>query len=173
MKRARSLALPRALRRSSHVLRRAAALLLLGVALMAIWPYFNLWRLNEKVLSEPPSALSRLVDIESVRAQILRRLNKDEKSSIGVVSDPFIEWIEQGLGTADNETLQQSVSLAWLHDLLSSHVTGDRGFLPAVGYAFFDPPDGFLVRIDSPDQAPVYLRMEFGLLGWRIAAVYY
>ena len=173
MKPTRSLSLPRALRRSSRAVRRTAALLLLGCGLLAIWPYVNLWRLNEMILSEPPSALSRLVDIDSVRAQILRRLNKDEQSSIGMVSDPFIEWIEQGLRTAGNETLQQSVSLAWLHALLSRHVTGDRGFLPAVGYAFFDPPDGFLVRIDSPDQAPVYLRMELGLLGWRIGAVYY
>lgn len=173
MKHARSLSLPRALRRSSRALRRTAALLLLGFGLLAIWPYVNLWRLNEKVLSEPPSALSRLVDIDSVRAQILRRLNKDEQSNIGMVSDPFIEWIEQGMRTAGNETLRQSVSLAWLHGLLSGHIAGDRGFLPAVGYAFFDPPDGFLVRIDSLNQAPIYLRMELGLLGWRIGAVYY
>lgn len=173
MKRTQSLSLPRALRQPPRALRRSGALLLIGLGLLTLWPYVNLWRLNETVLTKPPAALSRLVDIDSVRDQILRRLNKDEQSSIGMVSDPFIEWIEQGMRTPGNERLQQSVSLDWLHALLSAQATGDRGFLPAVGYAFFDPPDGFVVRIDSPDQAPLRLRMELGLLGWRVGAVSY
>lgn len=173
MKHTRILALPHALRRPPPGLRRTAALLLLGAGLLALWPYVNLWRLNELVRNEPPSALHSMVDINQVRDQILLRLNKDEQSNIGMVSDPFIEWIEQGMRTPGNERLQQSVSLEWLHALLAAQATGDRGFLPAVGYAFFDPPNGFLVRIDAPGQAPIQLRMELGLLGWRVGAVYY
>ncbi|MGB5833866.1 MAG: DUF2939 domain-containing protein [Thiohalocapsa sp.] len=154
-------------------LRRAGLLLLVALGLLLFWPYLSVWRLNERVLHDPPSALSGLVDIDSVRDQILRRLNKDADSSIGAVSDPFIQWIEQGMRTTGNETLRQSVSLEWLHGLLSARSSGDRGFLPAVRYAFFDPPDGFLVRIGQSNQSPLFVRMRFGLLGWRVSAVYY
>jgi hypothetical protein len=159
--------------RSVRMLRRLLRLLFVGLLLMMIWPYVDLWRLNRLVLQEPPSALSRLVDIDSVREQILRRLNKDTDSQVGDVSDPFIEWIERGMRTPGNERLRETVTLHWLHQLLSAQGVEGRGFLPAVRYAFFEPPDGFLVRIGGSDGAPVWLRMGLGLLGWRVTAVYY
>jgi hypothetical protein len=169
----RPLALVSRIRHLPRSLRRAGTALAVGLALLLVWPYVNLWRLNEIVLEEPPAALSRLVDIDSVRDQILRRLNKDAESSIGQVSDPFIEWIEQGIRAPGNERLEHSVTLEWLHQLLANHGSAERGFLPAVRYAFYAPPNGFLVRIGAADDAPVYLRMQLGWLGWRFTAAYY
>lgn len=173
MKTTRSLPLVGRIRRPPRSLRQAGTVLALGLALLLVWPYVDVWRLNEMVLEKPPAALARLVDIDSVRDQILRRLNKDEQSSIGQVSDPFIEWIEQGIRAPGNENLERSVTLEWLHQLLAARGSAERGFLPAVRYAFYSPPNGFLVRIGAADEAPVYLRMQLGLLGWRFTAVYY
>lgn len=173
MKAPRSLALVGRIRHPPRSLRRAGTVLAVGLALLLVWPYIDLWRLNETVLEEPPTALSHLVDIDSVRDQILRRLNKDTQSSIGQVSDPFIEWIEQGIRSSGNEKLERSVTLEWVHQLLAARGSAERGFLPAVRYAFYTPPNGFLVRIGAADEAPVYLRMQLGLLGWRFTAVYY
>lgn len=173
MKLLRTLPLPRGLRRPSRGLRRLGVFVLVALVLLLVSPYVSLWRLDELVRGQPPEALAGLVDIDGVRSQILRRLNKDEHSSIGMVSDPFIEWIEKGLRTPGNEALRQTVSLEWLHALLAAKGSGDRGFLPAVGYAFYAPPNGFLVRIDDPGQASLYLRMELRLFGWRVTAAYY
>lgn len=173
MKVLRRLPLPSGLHRPSRALRRLGALLLVIGGMLLIWPYVTLWRLNAAVVHGPPSALAPLVDIDGIRDQILRRLNKEEHSRIGIVSDPFIEWIEQSMRLPGNETLRQSVSLDWLYALLSGLDRDHRGFLGAVDYAFFEPPNGFLVRIDEPDRAAVYLRMELGVLGWRVGAVYY
>lgn len=161
------------IRRPPRSLRRSLMVLAIGFGLLLIWPYVDLWRLNELVLHRPAPALAELVDIDSVRDQILRRLNKDAESSIGQVSDPFIEWIERSIRVPGNEDLEQSVTLHWLHALLAARGSGDRGFLPAVGYAFYAPPNGFLVRIGAADEEPVYLRMQLGLRGWRFTAVYY
>ena len=147
--------------------------LLLGVALLLISPYLTLWRLNQAALGGSPSDLSGLVDIDEVRDQIRRRLNKDAASSIGDVSGPFIQWIEQGIRETGNETLSRTVTLPWLQQLLASRAEGDRGFLPQVRYAFYDPPNGFLVRIGPREQGLLHLRMELRPLGWRVVAVYY
>ena len=147
--------------------------LLLFAVLLLLWPYLSLWRLNALVMDEPPSALARLVDIEAVRDEIRRRLNKESDSRIGEVSDPFIEWIEQGIRRSGDDTLKQGVTLAWLHARLAGHALPGQGFLPAVSYAFFDPPDGFLVRIGAPDDSPTYLRLQPALFGWRVTAAYY
>ena len=147
--------------------------LLVGVALLLISPYLTLWRLNQAVVNGSPSGLSGFVDIDEVRDQIRRRLNKDAASSIGDVSDPFIQWIEQGIRETGNETLSRTVTLPWLQQLLASRADGQRGFLPEVGYAFYDPPNGFLVRIGPSEQGALHLRMELEPRGWRVVAVYY
>lgn len=147
--------------------------LLLVLAALLLWPYVALWRLSHQVASSPPAALEGFVDIESVRDQIRRRLNKEADSEIGEVSDPFIEWIEQGIRRPGNETLQRTVTLEWLHGLLREQARGERGFLPAVRYAFYDPPDGFRVRIAAEGKPPLHLRLEPGVFGWRVTAVYY
>jgi hypothetical protein len=147
--------------------------LLVVLAALLLWPYAGLWRLNQRVTSEPPSALEHSVDIQSVRDQIRRRLNKEANSDIGEVSDAFIGWIEQGIRRPGNETLQRTVTLEWLHGLLRERSTGEGGFLPAVRYAFYDPPDGFRVRIAADGTSPLHLRMEPTLFGWRVTAIYY
>jgi AcrR family transcriptional regulator len=147
--------------------------LVLVAALLLLWPYLSLWRLNARVMNEPPAALEPMVNIEAVRDEIRRRLNKEADSRIGEVSDPFIAWIEQGIRRSGDDTLEQAVTLAWLHARLQGHALSEQGFLPALSYAFFDPPDGFLVRIGKPDDSPTFLRMQPALLGWRVTAAYY
>jgi len=146
-------------------------LLLVGVPLLA-WPYIGLWRLNEAARQGSAAALAPWVDLDSVRGEILRRLNKDSDSDIKKVSDPFIQWIERGLREPGNERLQRSVTVEWIDELLAKRTSGG-GFLADVDYAFYDPPDGFLVRIASPDQPLLYLRLRLTADGWRIGAVYY
>lgn len=160
---------------------------LIGVAVVAglylMSPYFALWRLDRTAVNGPTSALSALVEIEAVRDQIRRRLNKEQDSRIGEVSGPFIDWIQRAIRGNRTDALDAIVTLAWLRNLLLTHAQTSEGFWPAIRFAFFDNPIRFRVRIGARSQGPgssdaesrpqVHLILERRLLGWRVTAAYY
>ena len=157
--------------------------LLVTLSLYLISPYLSLWRLDQTAVNGPTAALDSLVDLEAIREQILRRLNKDQDSAIGEVSDAFIDWIQQSIRRNGEDALRQTVTLAWVRERLLSHSNGTRGFWPALSYAFFDTPTSFIVRIgpaleagresDWNGPSPVNLRLERGWLRWRLTALSY
>lgn len=139
------------------------------------WPYLSLWRLDRLAAADQPEALAAVVDMDSVREQLRRRLNKDTDSLIGEVSDPFIDWISDALRGPRTgvDDLDRRVSLSWLHRLLRER-SGARGGLGSrVGWAFFISPTDFLVRIDAPPRAPLFLHLRPAFTGWKVVAVYY
>lgn len=165
--------------------------LLLGLVvagmLYFVSPYITLWRLNFTSVHGPTSALSTLVDIEAVREQIQRRLNKDRRSVIGDVSDSFIDWVQLAIRRDDGEALRQAITLGWLRQLLLTHAEDGNGFWPQISYAFYESPLAFRVQVGhrtaiaEPTQGreqgraavPVHLQLERTWLGWRVIAAYY
>lgn len=148
-----------------------SALLLLFLA----WPYATLWRIDKAVRDRDMVALADFVDLASVRTEIKKKLNKEANSTIGDMSDPFIRWLEEGIVGMGNQAVERLVTLSWVRGLLleQSAGDGDKGFLGQVSYAFFDAPDGFMVRIGPASGTPVRLRLSLHGLNWRISAVYY
>lgn len=157
--------------------------LLVTLSLYLISPYLSLWRLDQTAVNGPTAALDPLVDLDAVSEQIIRRLNKDQDSAIGEVSDAFIDWLQENIRRNGEDALRQTVSLAWVRERLLSHSNSARGFWPALSYAFFDGPTSFRVRIGPPLEAagtrerkapaPVHLRLERGWLRWRVTALSY
>jgi len=157
--------------------------LLVSLSLYLISPYFSLWRLDQTAVNGPTAALGALVDLDTTREQILRRLNKDQDSAIDEVSDAFIDWIQQNIRGNGEDALRQTVTLAWVRERLLSHSNGTKGFWPALSYAFFDTPTSFRARIGPSLEAaresdwtgppPVNLRLERGWLRWRVTALSY
>jgi hypothetical protein len=149
----------------------AAALLLAFLA----WPYATLWRLDRAARSGDPAALADLVDLDAVRGEIKRKLNKDADSTIGDLSDPFIRWLGEGIEVMGNDAIDRLVTLPWVQARLLDPRSGDgtAGFLRQVTYAFFDAPDGFVVRIGPATGNPVHLRLTLRSLRWRLSAAYY
>jgi hypothetical protein len=152
-------------------------------ALYLASPYLALWRLDRTAVNGPTSALSPLVDIEAVQDQIRRRLNKDQNSRIGEVSEPFIDWIQRTIKGREPNALKMTVTPAWLRSLLLTHAQGSAGFWPAISYAFFETPTRFRVQVGAtqeavytepaPTPAPVHLILEWRGIGWRVTAAYY
>jgi hypothetical protein len=167
--------------RPTPALRWTAAGLSILACLYLASPYVALWRLDRAAVNGPTVALAALVDIDAVRDQIRRRLNKEEESRIGEVSDAFIDWIQDGIRRQRSRPLAHSIDLAWIRELLLSHAEDRAGFWPAVAYAFFDSPTQFRVRIDSrasesapgSTPPPVHLQFQRRWLGWRVIAAYY
>ncbi|TVQ86575.1 MAG: DUF2939 domain-containing protein [Chromatiaceae bacterium] len=154
-------------------LRRIGLPLALLLAVYLVLPLVTLWRLDRATLQGPDSALDRFVDIEAVRLEILRRLNKDAHSHIGEVSDQFVDWIIQAVRQPGNQQLERSVTLPWLRVLLLSRASSDGGFLTRISQIGFDSPTGLHVRIGAADNQPLHLRLQPTWRGWQVTAVHY
>lgn len=150
------------------------AFLLLSLAYLA-WPYAVLWQLNQALVRDDRAALTELVDIEAVRAAITRKLNGDLQSAVGEVSNRFVDWLQEGIRHSGARAVERLVTLDWVWTQILSKCPpdGEGGFLPQVGYAFFEAYDHFLVRIGARGQAPVYVLLRLKGFEWRVSAVYY
>lgn len=137
-------------------------------------PYYQIWRLDQAVMRNDQTALAELVDLEAVREQIKRRLNKEENSAVGDVSNAFIAWIQDGIARLGSEAVEQLVTLDWVRDqLLSKNPDGAQsGFIDQIDYAFFERPDAFIVRIGHLGDEPVHIRLSVQDMSWRVTALY-
>ena len=152
-------------------------LLALAALLLAylVWPYTSLWRLDRAVRADDAEALAALIDLDAVRGEIKKKLNKDASSRIGPISDRFIGWLQTGIQSLGSAAIDRLVTLEWVREQLLIHSPGGGadGFLAEVTYAFFDADGRFRVRIGPPDDGPVRLSLERQGLNWRLAALSY
>jgi hypothetical protein len=150
------------------------AILVLFLAAYVAWPYYYVWRLDQAVILNDRAELTLLVDIEAVRDQIKRRLNKEVDSSVGEVSNAFVDWLQSGIQRMGSEAVERMVTLDWVRDqLLSKAGPGHPpGFMDQISHAFFYRPDGFLVRIGGLGEEPVHFHMSLQGVTWRMTALY-
>jgi len=161
-------------RSARPVLTPAAILILALTILYGAWPYVTLWRLELAAARDDRVTLVALVDLEAVRDEIARRLDKDRVSAIGAVSESFIEWLESGLRRYGAEALQRLVTLDWVGEQFNRiprrHSPGLRISIPEI---FFDAPDDVRVRIErAPIAPPLYLRLQLQGHDWRVTMIH-
>ncbi|MGD8587877.1 MAG: DUF2939 domain-containing protein [Chromatiales bacterium] len=149
----------------------AFVLLLLG---FLVWPYTVIYRLDQALQVNDREAIDQLVDIASIQKQIKRKMNKEVESSIGDVSNSFVEWLQNGIQRLGNDAIERMVTTDWVIAELRSHNADPRqgGYMEHLSYAFFDGPDSLLLRIGDLDDNPVHARLSLRDLAWRITAIY-
>ncbi len=150
------------------------AMLVFLVAAFVAWPYYHVWLLDQAVVLNDRDKLCGLVEIKSVREQIKRRLNKEVDSTVGEVSNTFVDWLQDGIQRMGIGALDRLVTLEWVREQLLSK-TGPQdppGFLDQISYAFFDGPAGFVVRIGESGEDPVHFRLSLYAGAWRLTALY-
>ncbi|MES9969259.1 MAG: DUF2939 domain-containing protein [Candidatus Thiodiazotropha sp.] len=150
------------------------ALLFLIALAFLIWPYTAVYRLDKALQADDQQALSELIDLTAVRDQIKRKLNKNVESSIGDVSNSFIDWLQGGIQRMGADAVERMVDIQWVVSQLRSHnhKPDQGGFLERMTYAFFDGPDRLLLRIGDWDDNPVHAHLSLQGVQWRITAVY-
>lgn len=149
------------------------ALLLLCASAFVAWPYYHVWQLEQAVASDDRAVMAQLVDLISVREQIKRRLNKEVHSSVGDVSNAFVDWLQDGIRRMGASAVDNLVTLEWVREqLLAKSPPASVGFIDQISYAFFDGPDSFLLRIGELDADPVHVRLSLQGPSWRVTAVY-
>jgi hypothetical protein len=148
------------------------AVLLLVLAYL-LWPYVTLSRLDRALVRNDQAALADLVDLDAIRDEIRRKLNKDANGTIGPFSDGFIAWLEQGIRTDGTAALEEQVNLAWVRERLLANAPPGDGLGPVLGRVLFEDPGHFTLRLGAATATPVFLRLGFTGLGWRVQALYY
>jgi hypothetical protein len=146
--------------------------LLLGAFLA--WPYTAVYRLEQALVEDDHQVLQQMIDVEAVREQIKRKLNKNVESNIGDVSNGFIDWLQNGIQRLGSNAVDEMVDLNWIIRQLRAHNSRfDRGGVyDKLTYAFFDGPDRLLLRIGELDESPVHAHLSLQGTSWRITAVY-
>ena len=163
--------------RRTRLMRLAPVLTLVALAYL-LWPYVALWGLSRAAADPDPAVLADHIDLTAVRDEIRRKLNKDSHSAIGTLSDPFIQWLEQGIRRLGTGALDELVTQEWVRERLTVGSAPGQGLLGRVSYAFFDAPAGFAVSLgamgsDTQRQTQVHLRMSLDGFRWVVSAVYY
>lgn len=149
------------------------AFILLLLAFL-IWPFTVIYRLDQALQTNDRMAIERLVDMQSIQLQIKRKMNKEVESTIGDVSNSFVEWLQNGIQRLGNDAIENMVNTDWVLVQLRSHNADPRlgGFIEHLSYAFFDGPDSLLLRIGELGENPVHARLTLEKMEWRITAIY-
>ena len=137
------------------------------------WPYVMLWRLDRALILDDQATLAQLVDLNSIRAEIRRQLNKEARGDAVPVSDSFIAWLEEGIRRAGTAALEQEVNLPWVRTQMLAHSPPGAGLRPALTRAFFDDPLHFSLRLGDTSQVPIRVRLRLTGSGWRVNELYY
>ena len=143
-------------------------------AAFLIWPYTAVYRLDQALLDDDLQTLSEMIDVEAVREQIKRKLNKNVESNIGDVSNGFIDWLQNGIQRLGANAVEEMVDLHWVIRQLRSHNRriDQGGISDRLTYAFFDGPDRILLRIGALGENPVHVHLTLQGTSWRVTAVY-
>ena len=138
------------------------------------WPYTTLYRLDQAMQADDRESIARMIDVESIRQQIKRRMNKEVESTIGEVSNSFVAWLQNGLQRLGADAINSMVNLDWAIAQLRSQNkdTLRGGFIDHLSYAFFDSPNSLLLRIGELGENPVHARLTLQNAEWRITSIY-
>ena len=149
--------------------KRLLASLLVLLLLYGLSPYVTLWTLNRALIRDNQAALAVLVDLDAIRDELARRLNKNQESAIDALSDPFIQWLEAGIREHGAQALDTLVTLDWVR----AQWPARPGYPPVLSRGFFVGPRDFRLQIGAPDAPPVMARLHLGARGWRLNMLYY
>lgn len=157
-----------------HVLTQALLLILVLTLLYGLWPYSTLWSLERAVVQEDFATIAALVNLDAVRDELARRLDKRQTSRIETVSDVFIAWLESGLRQHGVAVLERRVTLQWVSDQFKQIPTLHRpGLWRSLSEVFFEAPDAVRLRIErTPTAPPLYVRLQLDGLTWRVTLLH-
>jgi glucose-6-phosphate-specific signal transduction histidine kinase len=150
-----------------------AFLFFVVVAFLA-WPYVAIYRLDQALERNDQALANEMIDVDAVRKQIKRKLNKNVESNIGTVSNSFIGWLQDGIERLGSDAIDEMVNYQWIVSQLRAHNQDSEqgGFVKHLDYAFFDSPSRLLLRIGQLDDHPVHAHLSLEGLSWRITAIY-
>jgi hypothetical protein len=84
--------------------------------------------------------------------------------------------VKEGARVMGAASVNSMVTMEWVREKLRWHKDPRADIYPSIisdtGYAFFESPTRFLVRIGELGLSPIHLRMVFEDWQWRITEIY-
>lgn len=165
---------PKRLRRdaaSRQLLVRLSLSLLMLLVLYGLWPSVTLWHLERALAGSDLDALAELVDLDAIRTELARALNKERDSAIERFSDGFIEELEAGLRRHGQSVLDEMVTMQWVQARLSATDARESGLFSAVSGVWMKGPTDLRLRLVGTDEHPVTLRLSLVGGQWRVTMI--
>ena len=134
------------------------------------WPYLTLRQLDDALAANDHEALTKLVDIDSVRQQVAQSLERDVDSALGGENDEgsILGWLKNKVNDLGTQAIQDVINVTWTRDKLLSK----GAFKSATSYAFFESWDRFLVRLGTHGDNPIHVYLQLKDWQWRVSAIH-
>jgi len=150
-----------------------SGLLLVALAAYVAWPYVALYRLDRSLAADDRPALARLVDLDVVRAEMKRSVERDLADALGDEPGSFTAWLRDGVETLGAEGIDALVDVEWVsRRLAQAGRPRNARLLQRIDYAFFERWDRFLVRVGELGDDPLHVRMRLAGGRWRVTGLY-
>ena len=144
------------------------ALLILTSSVYLAWPFAYLYRIDKALSESDRDTLSRLVDLDAIRAEIKRSIDRDMDTALGTDDDGVLGWLKSKVGKIGVRAIDESITLSWV----SRTLTAEGGLRQQTTHAFFESWNVFVIRLGELGQDPVHVKMTLTRGNWRVRAIY-
>jgi hypothetical protein len=154
-------------------------LLIVLLIVYGAWPYYHLYRLDDALGRDDIPALTRLIDVQSIRANYKERL--EQGLGLGALPQPLdtaspLAWLQQNLQRLGDAALEQTITLEWVRDTLkrAAAEASEKDppyFLAGIDFAFFESYDSFLIRLGELGENATHVRMRLEGTTWRVTDI--
>lgn len=157
-------------------MRYLCTLLLLVLAAAIAWPYIYLYRLDRALLENDRVALVALVDMERLQESHKATMELRVERTVGE-NGAVARMLQDGMRWISDQTGDRVIDLDWVRERLrrDGQAPGDNAYpsiLRHTGFAFYESPSTFLVRLGELGRDPVHLRLRLQDWTWRLTEIY-
>ena len=132
------------------------------------WPYAYAYRIDKALSESDRGTLNRLVDIEAIRLEIKRSIDREMDTALGADSEGILGWLKSKVSEFGERAIEENIDLSWV----SRTLTANGAFRQQTTHAFFESWDEFVIRLGELGQDPIHVRMTLARGNWRITAIY-
>lgn len=153
-------------------------LLLFALVAFIVWPYYQVYRLDNALGQNDMRTLEQLLDVSAIRRNYKERLEGGLKlpQPYPPGTDGPLVWLQQNLRPLGDAALEQALSLPWARDTLkeaATQATDKRSpyITAAITFAFFESYDRFFIRLGELGKNATHVRMTFQDKTWQVTDI--
>lgn len=144
-------------------------ILVLIIGAFIVWPYLNLYRLNNAVLTNNITAFEQLIDIESIRRVRKQNIEWKMQKFDGNQGSFLPDFIREGAKIFENVAIDRMINS---QNLLASLRQINGSLWQHASFIFFQSPTTFIIRLGKLVNEPLYIEMTLQGWAWRVTAIY-
>jgi len=152
-------------------------LVFFALVAFGVWPYYQIFRLDDALGKNDIPALEQIIDVPAIRHNYKERL-EDGLGLQPIPSDAgsALVWLQQNLQRLGDTALEQTITLEWSRDALkeaAARATDKQPpyFMAAVTFACFESYNSFIIRLGELGRNATHVRMRLKDKTWRVTDI--